>query len=197
MKQLLIAAGIAAVLAGGAASALAADLDDRYEPGPRHGSAYDDPRYADLYGRPPTPPPPQYGHAYPQPPIPSAPIYRDHDRYMPPPDRRYAETQPRDAYRHSGCAAKDEIQHQLKRDGWHSFHDPRVIDRDTAFVKARRPSGRLYEIKLDRCSGDILASRPLEAPSYYGPNTFGEVPPALSALGTDVLISRSCCLFFC
>ena len=184
MKRWLLAAALAAAaLAQGAPSALAADLDDRYAP-PRQGSAYDDPRYADLYGREPAPPPVQYGYRpYSHAPVPPAPIYRDYaDRDTPPPNRRYAEPYPRDGYAppharaEPGCAPKDQIQHQLTRDGWHGFHEPRVIDRDTAFVKARRPSGRLFEIKLDRCSGDILAARPIE-PRFYGPNTYGENRP--------------------
>ncbi len=185
MKRWLLAAGFAAaVLAQGAVPALAADLG--YDAPPRQGSAYDDPRYADLYGRPPAPPP-RYGYqAYP--PIPSAPVYRDHDdSYAPPPPyKRYAETHPRDGYGRTACAPKDEIQHRLTRQGWFGFHAPEVIDRDTAFVKARRPSGRLFEIKLDRCSGDILSARPIEprftgrdpyGPNSYGPNTYGEYRP--------------------
>ena len=190
MKRWLLAAGLtAAVLAQSAGPALAADLG--YDAPPRHGSAYDDPRYADLYGRPPGshsgPPPPHYGYQ-PRPPIPSAPVYRDHDEsYAPPPPyRRYTETPSRDGYGRGGCTPKDEIQHRLTREGWSGFHAPEVVDRDTAFVKARRPSGRLFEIKLDRCSGDILSARPIEprfygpnnyGPHTYGPNTYGEYRP--------------------
>jgi hypothetical protein len=174
-----MATGLAVALVGGLLPAQAADLDERYEPGPRYGSAYEDPRYADLYGRPPAPPP-SYGHPYPARPIPPAPIYRDHERYDPP-YRRYSDA-PR-SYAHEACTPKDEIQHRLRSEGWNSFHEPRVIDRNTAFVNARRPSGRLFELKLDRCSGTILASRPLEPRryygpyTYYGPNTYGEYRP--------------------
>ncbi len=75
MTRRLIAAGFAlAAAVGGAVSASAADL---YRDQPdRYGSAYDDPRYADLYGKAPPPPPvyapprQHYGQGYGYPPIP-------------------------------------------------------------------------------------------------------------------------------
>lgn len=153
-------------------SASAADLYNTYPP-PRTGSAYDDPRYADLYGTPPPPPryeapykpqyeyrhEPRYSH-----PVPSEPIYRD--RYP----RQYSEAPlphpPRAYSAGPGCLAKDEISFNLERDGWRDFHDPQIIDRGTAFVKARR-QGRTFQIKLDRCSGDIIGARPLDQRGPY------------------------------
>jgi hypothetical protein len=167
---------VALVIAAGALGAQAADLDYQTK---RYGSAYDDPRYADLYGdgptRPPQPerhyaapyrahPPAQYGYA--PPPIPREPVYRDHEpRYD---HRRYAETEPRYRAYSSGpqCLHRDQIRHGLERDGWHDFRDPQVIDQGTALLSARR-NGRLFQLKIDRCSGDVLTSRPLEGYRPY------------------------------
>jgi hypothetical protein len=180
----------ATALAVTAVPLAAADLDD-VEPPRRFGSPYDDPRYADLYGDaplvaprperryalpyPPHRPHPDYdprpAYGYAQPPIPRVPVYRDE-----PAPRRYVDLEPRsprDDYgygygRAPGCLGKDAVRWQLERQGWQGFHDPRVVDRDVAWVKARRPSGRLFQLQLDRCSGEILAARPLE-PRYGSP----------------------------
>ena len=82
----------------------------------------------------------------------------------------------------AGCPTKDEISRGLERDGWSGFNNPRVLDRDTATVDARRPNGRPFQLELDRCTGEILAARQLDqrrfsddqrryddAPSRYGP----------------------------
>ena len=153
MKRWLVAAGLAALAVGTAAvTASAADLDYRDVPRDRYGSAYEDPRYADVYGRPPAPPPVTAYRDY-APPIPREPVYRD--EYQPPYPPRYAEAPPRHyAYgAKPGCTPKDEIQYQLEREGWRGFQDPQVIDKDTAFLRARRPNGQLFQLKVDRCSG--------------------------------------------
>jgi hypothetical protein len=173
---------VATALAIGLPAAQAADLD-YYDPGPRRfGSAYDDPRYADLYGdtpaRPPSierhyaapyPPPyrpqpdyaprPTYGYGYP--PIPREPVYRDD--YAP---RRYVEVDPYrrgyEPHRGNGCLGKEQVRWQLERQGWQDFHDPYIGGQGVAFLKARRPSGRLFQLQVDRCSGEIIQARPLE-----------------------------------
>jgi hypothetical protein len=176
MKSWILAAGLsAAALAGTAATSLAADLP--YRDYGRNGSAYDDPRYADLYGDGPTAPPaperryaaphqPQYQpqHGYNHPPIPREPVYRDEHR-----PRQYVEVEPRHrAYSAGpGCVARDDIKYGLERDGWRDFRDPQIIDRGTAALTARR-NGRLFELKVDRCSGDVITARPLE-PRHSGP----------------------------
>lgn len=161
----------ALLIAAGAMTAQAADLD--YQ-GKRYGSAYDDPRYADLYGDGPTHPPrpepryvepryepprpyPQYG--YDRPPIPREPIYRDD---LPRYDRQYAEAPRYRAYSVGpGCAHRDDIRRGLERDGWYDFRDPQIVDRGTALLSARR-NGRTFQLKIDRCSGDVLTTRPLD-----------------------------------
>jgi hypothetical protein len=180
MKRMLIAAGLAiAALAAPGLRSDAADLNYRHAPADRYGSAYEDPRYADLYGEPPpryVEPPRRYGYGYGQPPIPKEPVYRDDYRPYPP---RYAEAPPPhiysyrpDVYGRHGCASREEVRQDLFRQGWRDLRDAEVADRGTAFVRARRPDGRPFELKVDRCSGEVLAARPLY--SDYGPYAQGE-----------------------
>lgn len=196
------------------APARAADLDYRTAPSDRYGTAYADPRYADIYGtQKPAPHPPHqayqayqhpgYGTGYP--PIPQAPVYRYGDRgdaYAPP---RYAQPDyaPRDfappgyapyaggyapppgysnrgAYssRAPGCLSKDTIQRELIAEGWRDFHAPQIIGQTEANLRARRPDGRLFELRVDRCTGDVIAARPLDERGYsdrgYGPQVYGD-----------------------
>jgi hypothetical protein len=174
MSPLLRASALAvATLTASAHIAQAADLGHR-DYGNRSGSAYDDPRYADLYGdAPPAPPQPERRYAapyqpHPQPhpgygqaPIPREPVYRDHEpRYHYKP---YADAAPRHRSYASGshCLPRDEIRYGLERDGWQDFRDPQVIDQGTALLTARR-NGRPFQLKVDRCTGHVLTARPLE-----------------------------------
>ena len=154
-----LAAGLATTLT----PATAADLYSDEPPPPSYGNAYDDPRYADLYGRPPARVETyrQEDRYYePHAPLPPARVYREYDRY--------AERAQR------GCPSKNEISRQLERDGWRGFHNPQVIDRETATVDAQRPNGRPFRLQVDRCTGQVLSERPLDGPRYseregYGP----------------------------
>ena len=165
MKSWLLAASLlaAAVTTTGVQ---AADLDDG--PPPDRYGAYDDPRYADIYKYPP---PPAYGG----PPLPRERVYRDNDGdydrddYRGP--RRYSYSEPRAPY-HAGCVSREQIKHRLMRHGWQDFHAADARG-EVAVVHARRPSGRLFVLTLDRCSGEIVAVTPLEGRPYgsyaYGP----------------------------
>jgi hypothetical protein len=164
----------AASLVASAVAVQAADLNYR-DYGARQGSAYDDPRYADLYGDEPTQPPqperryaqphqphPGYGHA----PIPREPVYRDHQpRYEYRPQYSEAYPRPRAYASGPGCLHRDQIRQGLERDGWHDFRDPQILDQGTASLTARR-NGRAFQLKVDRCSGDVLTARPLD---HYRP----------------------------
>lgn len=158
-------------------AASAADLGDApYQP--RHGSAYDDPRYADIYG---DDPPrravkPYAAQPYDERHAPShfddhdghddddrrAPrrVYRDDDRL--PPMRHPPRFSDADRYRDDGCVPRHLVKQRLRSAGWNDFHDLELHGRD-AFIRARRPSGRLFELRVDRCSGAVLTARP------YGP----------------------------
>ena len=160
MRSLLLAAGLAVAMSTGAA---AADLDD----GPRLDrdySAYDDPRYRDIYRYPDRLPP--YA------------AYRDDDDdnddddYRPRPRHySYADRGPAHGDR---CVPRKTIKRQLLGDGWQDFHDPDLRG-DLASVRARRPSGRLFDLTIDRCTGEIVNARPLE-PRPYGPYAYGPPP---------------------
>jgi hypothetical protein len=158
-----LALALAAFLCGSQA-ALAADIPSN--DGDRYGSPYDDPRYDDIY-RHPTPPrhaEPRYEPPRHYQPAPDYRHYPERDRhgYLAPmqrrpgwrdEDRRYS----RDTHE---CAPRHEVRRRLTGDGWSDFQDAE-LDGDTAIVRARRPSGRQFELRIDRCSGDILEARPL------------------------------------
>ena len=154
------AAGLlAASVVAGAGCALAADLDYGRVPTDRY-SAYEDPRYRDLYAPDPrqayAPPPGAYYRGVPPPPVPPSYVYRPDGPY------RYSEVAP--DWRHrggDGCLPREEIRHRLIGEGWREFHDLDLRD-DLARVNARRPNGDLYSLKVDRCTGDIVSSRLLE-----------------------------------
>jgi hypothetical protein len=176
---------LAASLVALCLSSLATHAADLYrdDPLPRSGAAYEDPRYADLYGNAPAPRPrvetyrPYEPRAYeprtyephpyePRGPIPRERVYRDNrdDAYEPP---RYARAEPpRDSRSARGCPSKDEISRMLGSDGWGQFQNPQVIDRTIATIDATRPNGKPYRLEVDRCTGEILAIKPLDGPRY-------------------------------
>ena len=136
MKSWILASALMAALV--AQPAMAADL----------GSDDDAPRYG--YKSPP-------------------PSYQDDDdddnRYP-----RYARprVEPRaDMYRYGSrtCATSDEVRHGLSRRGWRDFHGGEQHG-NVVTLRARRPMGRLFELTLDRCTGDIVERRPLE-PGFF------------------------------
>jgi hypothetical protein len=141
MKSLMLAGALMAALV--AQPALAADFGG------------DDEEYAA----------PRYGYKSPAPP----PSYQDDndddDRYQ-----RYARPRvdPRmDMYRygHRTCATSDAVRHRLTRFGWRDFHGGEQRG-EVVTLRARRPLGRLFELTLDRCTGDIVERRPLE-PGFF------------------------------
>lgn len=171
---------VAALLLGAAITATpfgaqAADLSgESYDQG--YETPYDDPRYADIYRHPP----------------PRSELYRDADRYdrrphdddfdddddapprrygsrdggyLPPMrgEPRYAE---RDRYDGDRCVPRHLVKRRLRAQGWSDFHDLE-LGGAVAFVRARRPSGRLFELEVHRCSGEIVNARP------YGPRAYG------------------------
>ena len=153
----------------------AADLSGKYDP-------YEDPRYADIYRDPPpryaapryvepapryVEPPPRYIEPAPRYVEPS-PGYKDdvpRDRYgrlLPfREERRYAGRHPEDAVRgHGGdrCVPRHVVRERLEREGWHDFHGAE-LEGAFALVNARDESGRLYVLRIERCSGEIVEAR--------------------------------------
>src|SRR5689334_6618275 len=124
MRSWVFAASLlaAAVTTG----AQAADLDEGPPPD-RYGSAYDDPRYADIYKYPRgpqaygVPPPGVYGGPYAGPPpyagpIPRERVYRDDEDYAPG-HRRYSYADPVPPYA-GRCAPRELVKERLYREGW-------------------------------------------------------------------------------
>jgi hypothetical protein len=170
----LVAALLLATPSLGFSPAFAADLDgEQYaEPSYDENSAYDDgayderPRYdnsrrtyrdADVYeesydeagtrpgsikdGYPVPVPPPHRAEA---------PPLRDYDR---------APARPYRAERYA-CLEHWQIRKRLRRDGWAGIR-PMGGDGAVVNISARRfESGRAFNLRVDRCSGDVLAARP-------------------------------------
>jgi hypothetical protein len=163
MKGWVLAAAVSvSAVVTSAAPLGAADIDYDRVPHDKYGSAYDDPRYADIYG------PPKPYRPYHEPytrhdhPVPSAPVYG----YEPRPHTRFA-------YR-EGCVPRHEVRRQLERDGWSGFFDADPAG-EVARVKARRPDGRLYQLAVDRCTGEVVSARPLDRHFGYddrGPDRY-------------------------
>ena len=158
MRFYSLAAGlIGALLLPVAASA--ADLEDRDGPYGRHAeSPYDDPRYRDLYADPPPPPPPAPHYTHPRyaPPPPYPRSYGDAPYLAPmPPPRRFSEA-PDD--RRGECLARREVHERLLANGWSGFRDIEVRGQ-VAYVTAQRPSGRSFDLEVDRCTGTVLSAR--------------------------------------
>jgi hypothetical protein len=173
MKRWVLAAGLLA--AAVAPQALAADLDDGEQPPPPSWKA---PSWKDgAYGYPPksiTPPPgyydedddgPPYAKKYPYGYGPKYKNYGDDDD-GPPPYKKYSDLPP-----HKGsCVRSEQVRDRLTGAGWRDFHAGKALSQTTVTLRARRPSGRLFELRLDRCSGEILQARALDGPlrPYYG-----------------------------
>ncbi len=170
MKATTLAAGVlAAAVSAGATTTSAADLDYGRVPD-RYSGAYEDPRYRDLYG--PDQKYSQQQHYYrpvpPHIPVPPATVYRDSDVYRPHPEtRRFSQGEPDDWRYRNGCVPKEEVRRRLVDEGWRDFHDPELRN-GYARLKARRASGDLYDLKVDRCSGEII-SADLVRRGGYGP----------------------------
>jgi hypothetical protein len=175
MRSWVLAAGLLAFAT--ATGAQAADLYDGPPPD-RYGSAYDDPRYADIYKYPVPPPyaaPPRLYGEYGGPPVPRERVYREDYSYEPkylPGPRRYSYEGP--GHYADRCVPREVIKDRLLRRGWSDFHDGDLRG-GIATVRARRPSGRLFEIAIDRCSGEVISAEPLE-PRRFGPYAYDPGP---------------------
>lgn len=140
-------------------------------PPPPH---YVDPRYGEpRYGRPPYGEP-GFGEPYREPYPPRRYADRDEDLYGP--RELYRDDEPpagglppydfrrRHAERGAECLPRREIRRALRQDGWGDF-EPIELRGDIAILQATRPSGRLFVLKVDRCSGRIVDVRPAEEES--------------------------------
>ena len=147
MRSLVLAASLLA--AAVATGARAADLDEGPPPD-RYGSAYDDPRYADIYKYPrppgyavpppgPMPRPPPYAG-----PVPRERVYREDEATSATIRARGATPMPSRCRPMPGAACRARWSRTgSSAQGWRDFHDGDVRG-EIATVRARRPSGRLF-----------------------------------------------------
>jgi hypothetical protein len=56
---------------------------------------------------------------------------------------------------------------RLRAAGWRGFYAVEPRD-DVVLVKARRPSGRLFDLTIDRCSGEVVDAKPIYGRRYGG-----------------------------
>ncbi len=148
-------------------SATAADLyGENYRPD--DGQGYDeDQRYSESE-RP-------YDNGYAEGQDYDQPRYRGSTKdgeYLPPLDRtpRFSENGYNGRNDRYGCTPRWQVRNRLIGEGWRNFR--RLAVRDNVVVlRANRYDGRAFDIKVDRCSGEIVAQRPARLPGYgaYGP----------------------------
>lgn len=165
----LAVAGLLAVLQwGGAHPAAAADLYSPYYNVPRAEAPDEDPRYGDVYRLPPQryveprytapyEPPPRYVERQDGPYYPPR-VYAERGEYLPPMrGPTYHDLSARD----EGCVSRREIRRSLREDGWSEFDDLDLRG-DIALLRASRPNGEVYELKVDRCTGRVLRAKAVE-----------------------------------
>jgi hypothetical protein len=142
------------------------DDDDRYDGPPVRKYSYTPapPRADDRYdGAPPV-----RKHSY----TPAPP--RDDDRYDgPPPVRKYSYAPPRHAAPPPvrGCVRSEQVRDRLTNEGWRDFHDGQPVSQTEVTLRARRPNGRLFELTLHRCTGELMEARPLQL-RPFGPYAY-------------------------
>ena len=130
--------------------------------------------YAVPPPRPVSGPPPYAG-----PPIPRERVYRDDDYgydrdYLAGP-RRYSYADPRRALRRPLRAARAG-QGAAAAPAAGTTSTTATCGATIATVHARRPSGRLFVLAIDRCSGEIVSAEPLEGRAAIGPYAYGPPP---------------------
>ena len=159
--RIVAASGIAALyLLAGAPAVPAADLA---------GEVYEDEYYGEGYGEPRDKAVVREEQVYKHRRYSERHSYVEHEPPPPVPPRRVYDTP-----RHGGhaCVPRAEIRHGLKADGWYDFHDIELRG-EIALLRARRPSGQLFDLRVDRCTGEIVSARPLDrrasGPYAYGP----------------------------
>ncbi|WP_072397082.1 hypothetical protein [Hyphomicrobium sp. CS1GBMeth3] len=158
----------ALVLAAALPLSRAASAEDLYDDdyvNPSYDTAYDDrypdngePRRAERYDEPyddggeTLPGSVKDGYPVPVPPP---------EANAPPPPPRYAERPPVRVERYEeACLGRWEIRRELRRDGWRDLR-PEGGDGNIVHMRARRAgTGHPFDLRVDRCSGEVLAARP-------------------------------------
>ncbi|HET7154413.1 MAG TPA: hypothetical protein VFI87_03490 [Hyphomicrobiaceae bacterium] len=99
----------------------------------------------------------------------------DDDDRQPPAGRKYSGPAPYG----QACAKSEQVRTQLTDMGWRDFHGGQSQG-EIVTLRARRPNGRLFELTMHRCTGQIVEARPLE-PRPFGPYAFNRPVPAPDA----------------
>jgi hypothetical protein len=122
--------------------------DDEDAPPQDHGNRG---RYSEA------PPPDRYDDRYDRAPEPPRGSIKDGYPVPQPPPARYSEPPRRDRY---ACLDRWQIKRELRREGW---TDLRPVGGDGRIVHAlarRFDSSTRFRLRVDRCSGEVLAARP-------------------------------------
>ena len=69
-------------------------------------------------------------------------------------------------YWHGGCVRPRKIRRRLRRQGWWGI-EPIRFRPHILVVRAHRPNGSLFKLKIDRCSGHIVKARLLAAGGHF------------------------------
>jgi hypothetical protein len=131
--------------------------DDRYEAPDRYSSARpaEDYRYRDSYegrdGAQPLPGSIKDGYPVPMP-APRA--------SAPPPEPYYGERRPARVERYGTCLDRWEVKQQLRREGWTALQPIGGSDGVMRFYARRFDSSSDFRLRVDRCSGHVIAARP-------------------------------------
>ena len=181
-RHIIVATAAMAVPLLLAVTSVPASAGDLYDSSPRTGSAYDDPRYADIYGDRPARryDAPRYAEPRYEEPRVYSPRYAERHEPLPPRAYRdeYLAPMPgvkrfdrHNDYDRSACIDKGEARQRLIESGWRDFQDLE-LRADMALITARRGNGQAYRLKLDRCTGEILNARAIDG---Y-PDSYAERP---------------------
>ena len=96
-----------------------------------------------------------------------------YERYAVPPADFEPPYPPRYADRGGPCVPREVVRDRLLSEGWGDFRDFEPRGR-VVLVQARRPSGRLFDLAIDRCSGEVVDARPVFGPrAAPGPYAYG------------------------
>jgi hypothetical protein len=161
--RLAAASAVAAALFATISPAVSADLY-----APRYGSAYDEPRYGDAYGETYRESSTYDRYAEPQddfdPPYRPRTSYKDesldHESFKEEIFADYYGRSGRYAERGEHCVPRHIARARLRDEGWRQFRNFEPQGR-VVLAQARGPSGGLFDLTIDRCSGEILAARKL------------------------------------
>ena len=131
--------------------------DDRYDAPGRYSDAppADDGRYRDRYsGRGDGEP--MSGSIKDGYPVPMPPPRAS----APPPEPYYAERRPARVERYGACLDRWEIKQRLRREGWTALQPVGGGEGIVRFYARRFDSSSDFRLRVDRCSGDVIAARP-------------------------------------